>query len=180
MDSSHEGQIYDIGDGCRFSGFSGVSGSLAAFRPQRKYIDDDPFSVTGRYSPMPIRRSGGLAEDELTHSIIGAFFVVHRELGFGFLEHVYASALEIELRDRGHTVARELGVIVRYRDMEVAHQRLDMVVDDKVILEIKASERLHQEATRQLFNYLRATNLEVGLLLHFGRSARFHRVFFEH
>ena len=125
---------------------------------------------------MAIRRPGGLIEEELSGSIIGAFFKVHRRLGFGFLEHVYAAALEIELRARQHNVARECGVTVRYQGIEVAHQRLDMVIDRKLVVEIKSSEKLHKDATRQLFNYLRATNLEVGLLLHFGRDANFHRV----
>jgi GxxExxY protein len=88
---------------------------------------------------------------------------------------VYTNALEVELRGRGHDVAREFSVGVQYGGIEVAHQRLDMVVDDKLVVEIKASENLHADATRQLFNYLRATRLEVGLLLHFGRSAKFRR-----
>jgi GxxExxY protein len=125
---------------------------------------------------MVIRRPGGLIEEELSGSVIGAFFTVHRHLGYGFLEHVYAAALEIELRDRGHDVARQLGVVVRYKHIEIADQRLDMVVDHKLVVEIKSSEKLHRDAPRQLFNYLRATNLEVGLLLHFGRDANCQRV----
>jgi GxxExxY protein len=117
-----------------------------------------------------------LIEEELTHSVIGAFFTVHRALGFGFLEHVHAAALERELLARGHRVARELDVVVQYAGLEIAHQRLDMVVDDRVVLEIKSTEHLHRDAKRQLYNYLRATRFEVGLLLHFGRSARLHRV----
>lgn len=117
-----------------------------------------------------------LLEEALSGSVIGAFYAVHRGLGFGFVEYVYAAALELELLDRGHRVAREFGVAVRYRGVEIAQQRLDMVVDDKLVVEIKSGERLHHDAKRQLYNYLRATNLEVGLLLHFGRSARFHRV----
>lgn len=128
---------------------------------------------------MPIRRPGGLIEEELTSSIISAFFAVHKQLGFGFLEQVYASALEIELRDRGHDVARQLGVVVRYKGIEIAHQRLDMVVDGKVIVEIKSTEKLHRDANRQLYNYLRATTLDVGLLLHFGRDANFFRVVYQ-
>ena len=89
---------------------------------------------------------------------------------------MYAAALEIELRDRGHDVARQFGVVVRYKHIEIAHQRLDIVVDHKLVVEIKSSEKLHRDAPRQLFNYLRATNHEVGLLLHFGRDANFQRV----
>ena len=125
---------------------------------------------------MTIRRPGGLLEEDLTGSVIGAFYTVHRELGFGFLEHVYQAALEIELRERGHEVARQFGVAVRYRGVEIAHQRLDMVVDHRLVVEIKSTERLHPDAERQLLGYLRATTLQVGLLLHFGRSGKFRRV----
>jgi GxxExxY protein len=117
-----------------------------------------------------------LVEEQLTHSVIGGFYAVHRELGFGFLEHVHAAALEYELLQRGHRVSREFDVTIRYAGLDIAHQRLDMLVDDKLVVEIKSTERLHPDAKRQLHNYLRATSLDVGLLLHFGRSARFHRV----
>src|SRR6478736_3917718 len=106
-----------------------------------------------------------LIEKELTSSVIGAFFAVHRALGFGFLEHVHAAALD-----------REINVLIQYDGADIAHQRLDMVVDDKVVIEIKSTEHLHRDAKRQLYNYLRATRFEVGLLLHFGRSANFYRV----
>ena len=121
-----------------------------------------------------------LLEEELTRSVIGAFYNVHRSLGFGFVEPVHAAALELELRSRGHDVAREFGVTISYRGVPIAQQRLDMVVDQKLVVEIKSTERLHRDAKRQLYNYLRATNLEVGLLLHFGRSANFYRVVKSH
>ena len=128
---------------------------------------------------MAIRRPGGLIEEELSHSVIGAFFAVHRKLGFGFLEQIYASALELELKARGHQVGREVEIIVYYDGVPVGRQRLDMIVDEKLIVEIKSPERLHRGACRQLYNYLRGTSLEVGLLLHFGREADFYRVIFE-
>ncbi len=117
-----------------------------------------------------------LLEERLSHSVIGAFYDVYNQLGFGFLESVYASALQLELLQRGHRVVREFDVTVRYSNVAIAHQRLDMVVDERLIVEIKATERLHRDAGRQLYNYLRATNLEVGLLFHFGRSAHFYRL----
>jgi GxxExxY protein len=117
-----------------------------------------------------------LLEEALTGSVIGAFYEVHRGLCFGFVEPIHAAALELELRSRGHAVAREFGVNVYYRGVAIAQQRLDMVVDEKLVVEIKSTERLHRDAKRQLYNYLRATNLEVGLLLHFGRSANFCRI----
>lgn len=117
-----------------------------------------------------------LIERELTGSVIGAFFDVYNELGFGFLEHIYAMALERELLGRGHRVAREMGIRVSFRGHDLGMQRLDMVVDGKLVIEIKSTYELHKEAPRQVYNYLRASKLEVGLLLHFGPHPRFHRL----
>jgi GxxExxY protein len=118
-----------------------------------------------------------LIEEQLTRSIIGAFYSVYRALGFGFLEHVYVMALERELRDREHRVAREASVRVTYKGEELCTQRIDMIVDEKVVVETKSAYELHPAAQRQLYNYLRATNIEVGLLLHFGREPEFYRLF---
>lgn len=117
-----------------------------------------------------------LLEAELTKSIIGAFYTVYRVLGFGYLEGVYAAALESELSKRGHRVAREVLVPVYYLGDLIAYQRLDMLVDDRVIVELKAAEHLPPIAERQLANYLRCTSLEIGLLLHFGPEPKFRRV----
>jgi GxxExxY protein len=108
--------------------------------------------------------------------VIGAFFEVYNTLGYGFLEHIYVLALERELRARGHEVAREVGVRIFYKGEELAYQRLDMVIDGKIVVEKKATARLHAGAPRQVYNYLKATNIEVGLLLHFGREANFYRI----
>jgi GxxExxY protein len=117
---------------------------------------------------------------DLTRSIIGAFYDVHRGLGFGYLESTYATALEQKLRDKNHEVAREFAVRVIFEGREVGFHRLDMVVDGKVVVELKSTLLLHPSARRQLHSYLKATNLEVGLLLHFGESPRFHRLFVDH
>lgn len=122
------------------------------------------------------RSHGGLLEEALTESVIGAFYDVYNTLGPGFLEHVYAAALERELIARGHRVAREYGVIVYYKGQELAWQRLDMVVDGKLVVEIKSTQRLPEAAPRQLYSYLKSTRFEVGLLLHFGPQARFFRI----
>jgi GxxExxY protein len=122
------------------------------------------------------RRQGGLIEEELSSSVIGCFYDVYNTLGYGFLEHVYSLALERELLARGHRVAREFAAVIFYKGLELTSQRLDMVVDDKLVVEIKATSTLGESAPRQLFNYLRATNLEVGLLLHFGPTPRFFRL----
>jgi GxxExxY protein len=117
-----------------------------------------------------------LVEERLTHSIIGAFYDVYNTLGFGFLEHLYVMALERELLRRGHHVAREVGVQVMYKGEELGTQRLDMIVDGKVVIETKSTYELHRAAERQLYNYLRATNLEVGLLFYFGPKPQFYRL----
>jgi GxxExxY protein len=119
---------------------------------------------------------GELIEERLTHSAIGAFFDVYNTLGFGFLELVYVIALERELVARGHKVNREQWVPVLYKGEEICKQRLDMVVDGKLIIEIKATPDLPKTATRQLYNYLRVTALSVGLLFHFGVEPRFYRL----
>lgn len=123
-----------------------------------------------------IRREGGILHEKVTHEIIGVFFEGYNELGYGFLESVYSAALADVLKERGHTVFRQLAVTVQFRGTAIAWQRLDMVVDDCGILEIKASRELAKIAPRQLYNYLKATNLEVGLLLHFGPNPAFYRL----
>jgi GxxExxY protein len=116
-----------------------------------------------------------LIEEKLTSSAIGAFFEVYNTLGFGFLEHVYVRALEIELRRLGHRVGRQVGVQIMYKGEEIAYQRLDLIVNDKLIIEAKSTYDLRKGARRQVYNYLRATNLEVGLLFHFGPEPKFYR-----
>jgi GxxExxY protein len=120
-----------------------------------------------------------MLEEALTRSIIGTFYEVHKGLGFGFREYIYVLALERDLAAKGHNVHREVAVPVYYRGEPLAWQTLDMVVDGKVVIETKAAERLHPGASQQLFSYLCSTNMEVGLLLHFGREAKFQRVICE-
>jgi GxxExxY protein len=117
-----------------------------------------------------------LIEERLTHSIIGAFYDVYNALGFGFLEHLYVTALERELLKREHDVAREVSVHVMYKGEELGTQRLDMIVAGKVVIEVKSTFELHRSAERQLYNYLRATNLELGFLFYFGPKPQFYRV----
>ena len=119
---------------------------------------------------------GDLIEGRLTESIIGAFYDVYNNLGYGFLEHVYVRALERELRTRGHNAAREVAIPVHYKGEVIAEQRLDMIVDHKILIEIKSTHDLHKAAARQVYNYLKATTLEVGLLFHFGPLPRFYRM----
>lgn len=116
-------------------------------------------------------RSSQFIEQALTHEIIGGFYTVYNELGYGFLESVYANALSLELERRGLKVQRELPVEIRYLGQPVGNYRMDFVVDQRVLVEIKATESIGMVHRRQLFNYLRASTLPIGLLLHFGPRA---------
>ena len=116
-----------------------------------------------------------LIEEELTRSVIGAFFEVYNHVGFGFLEHNYCQAMVCELEARGLGVTREVSVDVMYKGQRIGWQRLDMVVDKKVIVEVKSNFQLHPSAIRQLYSYLKGTGFEVGLLLHFGPEPKFYR-----
>jgi GxxExxY protein len=105
---------------------------------------------------------------ELTEAIIGAFFAVYSALGYGFLEKVYVNALKLELERRGLKVECEFPIIVRYLGQKVGEYYADLIVNDLVIVEVKATKALIQEHEAQLLNYLKATPYEVGLLLNFG------------
>jgi GxxExxY protein len=117
-----------------------------------------------------------LLEHKTTAAIIGAFYEVYNKLGYGFLEHVYSLALERELVERGHTVSREVIVTVSYKGKPLTTPRLDMVVNHNVVVENKSTAVLPAFTRRQTLNYLRASTLEVGLILHFGPSAKFYRI----
>ena len=116
-----------------------------------------------------------LIHREVTQTIIDAFYIVYNKLGYGFSESIYAAALQHELTKAGLKVDREVNVRVRYDDIALGRVRLDMIVQDKVVVETKAIRNLPEELEAQVFNYLRATNLEVGLLLNFGPRPRFKR-----
>ena len=117
-----------------------------------------------------------LFHESLTRSVIGAFFEVYNNLESGYLEQLYAAPLSIELHARGHVVDREVNVRVFYKGTEIGWQRLDMIVDGVLVVEVKSTKELHPIAHRQLQNYLSATKLDVGLLLHFGPKPKFHRL----
>ena len=116
-----------------------------------------------------------LIHERLTYSIIGSFYEVNNTLGLGFFEGVYMSALERELIARGHRVEREVWVPVWYKGEVVARQRVDMIVDETVIVEGKATFQLHSDAGRQPYSYVRSTKFEVALLLHFNPKPRAYR-----
>jgi len=110
---------------------------------------------------------------ELTNKIIGAYYKVYNLLGYGFLEKVYENALKIELRKLNLKVDQQRNIKVVYEGFEVGDYYADLIVEDLVIIELKAAEAICEQHEAQLLNYLKATNKEVGLLLNFGKEAKF-------
>lgn len=115
---------------------------------------------------------------ELTAEIIRCFYVVYNALGFGFLEKVYENALRIELIKAGLSVVKQMPVTVYYDEQVVGEYFADLVVEKKIILELKAAESLCEEHELQLINYLKATDYEIGLLLNFGKKPEIRRKIF--
>jgi len=122
---------------------------------------------------------GDMKYKELTDSIIQAFYGVYNELGFGFLENVYQNALYFELQNRGFMVEPQKAIDVYYKNQIVGKYKADLVVNDLIILELKAADVLANEHELQLINYLKATDKEVGLLLNFGKKAEIRRKVFD-
>ena len=121
----------------------------------------------------------GLKHSELTDKIIGVFYDVYNELGYGFLESTYAEATLIALEQSGLKAVREVPVPVWFRSRKVGRYFADMVVDDRVLLELKATRNLESAHEAQLLHYLRATDFGVGLLLNFGVRPQFRRLLFD-
>jgi len=105
--------------------------------------------------------------NELTYQINGAIFEVNKVLGVGFLEKIYENALLIELQDRRLKAASQVPIIIKYKNKEVGEYFADIVVENKVILELKAVESLEKIHEAQLLNYLKATGYKIGLLVNF-------------
>jgi len=132
--------------------------------------ETDATALAATVEKSGLRSDKPLLHGEITSSIIDSFFEVHGELGFGFREYIYARVLERLLIQKGHKVDREVAVMVYFRGELLAYERMDMVVDGKVIIENKTREPLDPDAQGQLFAGLAATNLEVGLVFHFERK----------
>ncbi len=120
-----------------------------------------------------------LKHSEITEKIIKAFYEVYNELGSGFLESVYESALAIVLKDFGLMVECQKEIPVFFRGQSLGLFRADLVINNKVILELKAVKTLSPVHEAQLLNYLKATDIEVGLLINFGQKPSFKRFVFE-
>jgi len=119
-----------------------------------------------------------MLHQEITDLIIKSFYKVYNSLGYGFLEKVYENALKIELLKQGLTVEQQKNIKVFYESEQVGEYFADLLINDLVIVELKAAENLCEEHEAQLLNYLKATELEVGLLLNFGKEPQFKRKFF--
>ena len=111
-----------------------------------------------------------MIEDELTGKILQACFEVSNELGAGFLESVYEKALVIALADKGLKAESQVSLKVSFRDRAVGEFFADVLVEDKVLLELKAIQSLTKEHYSQIINYLNAAQIDVGLLINFGKA----------
>jgi GxxExxY protein len=116
---------------------------------------------------------------DVTDAIIKAFYDVYNELGYGFLEKVYQNSLYIELKSRGFHVEAQKQIKVHFKGVEVGEYYADLLVNNLIILELKAAENVIEEFEFQLINYLKGTDKEVGLLLNFGKKPEFRRKVFE-
>lgn len=121
----------------------------------------------------------GLKHADLTEKLIGIFFNIHNELGHGFLESVYEQAFSIVLAENNIFFQRQMAVPVWFHGQQIGEFRADLLVDGKVLVELKTGRDIEPAWEKQLLNYLRATDVEVGLLFNFGPNAQFKRYAFE-
>ena len=112
---------------------------------------------------------------DLTALIISCFYTVYNQLGYGFLEKVYENALKIELKKHSLKVEAQRPIHVYYEQNVVGEYFADLIIEDKIIVEIKAAEALCKAHEIQLINYLKATQIEIGLLLNFGKKPEIKR-----
>lgn len=120
----------------------------------------------------------GILHEEVTDKILKGFYNVYNTLGYGFLEKVYENALYLELTSLGLKCERQKPIDVFYKNDKVGNYFADIIVENAIILELKAADNIAEEHEFQLINYLKATNMEVGLLLNFGKIPQFKRKVF--
>ncbi|NIM98617.1 MAG: GxxExxY protein [candidate division Zixibacteria bacterium] len=121
-----------------------------------------------------------MKHEAVTRKIIECAFKVHNKLGFGFLESVYQNALAIELSRAGLKVDKERRIVVQYDGQVVGDFNADMIVEDKIIVELKSLKEIHPIHEAQVVNYLKATGMEVGLLVNFGEKVQIKRKVLNH
>lgn len=127
---------------------------------------------------MRIKPDKTLLDEALTEKVIGVFFEVYNELGYGFLENVYEKAMSVALRDVGLQVSSQVPINVHFRGTVIGEYRADLVVENRLILELKAVSEITSVHETQLVNYLKATQIPLGLLLNFGPKPGFKRKIF--
>ena len=120
----------------------------------------------------------GLLHRNITEAILNVYYEVYNELGSGFLEKVYQNAMYFELKERGYQVEAQKQIKVYFKKQLVGEYFSDLLVEDKVIVELKATEVLMNVHMAQIMNYLKATEIEVGLLLNFGEEPEFKRIIY--
>ena len=120
-----------------------------------------------------------LLHQRLTDAIIKTFYEVYNELGYGFLEKVYQNSMNLELKNKGYQVEVQKKIKVYYKGAEVGEYYADLIVENLIILELKAVDYIVKDFENQILNYLRSTDCEVGLLLNFGKKPEFKRKIFE-
>ncbi len=127
---------------------------------------------------MPQIDADNFKYKEVTDKIIRGFFEVYNELGDGFLEAVYEHALYLVLTDYSLRVERQKDIEVHFRNAVIGSYKADLIVEGKVIIELKATRAIDPAHEAQLIHYLKATQMEVGMLLNFGRKPEFKRLVF--
>jgi GxxExxY protein len=158
-------------DDRRFGG--GGEGAAAGEKPGRGIR----CFARGRSHAMPTAASG-FEHPELTEKIIGIFYQVYNELGYGFLESVYEAAMSVALAEAGLSVCPQFPVSVHFRGRSIGEFKIDLLVENIVTLELKAARTLDASHEAQTLNYLRATNIEIALLLNFGPKPEIKRLVF--
>jgi GxxExxY protein len=124
------------------------------------------------------KNNDNLVPKELINTILTCFYQVYNDLGYGFLERVYQNALYYALIDEGLKCEAEKTIKVYHKERVVGEYRADLLVEDSVLLELKTNEELNSANEKQLINYLKATTIEVGYLLNFGKKPQFSRKVF--
>ena len=140
------------------------------------------FSRIGSECALHFVHMGAIAtlkHADVTEKIIGVFYDVYNELGYGFLECVYEESLVIALTDAGLTANRQIHLPVWFRGHKVGEFRADMLVEHSVLLELKSARSLDPAHEAQLLHYLKSTEIEVGMLLNFGSRPQFRRLLFD-
>ena len=119
-----------------------------------------------------------MLHEKLTEVVLKSYYKVYNTLGYGFLEKVYENAMLIELKRNGIAAVAQKNIKVYYESEEVGDYFADILIEDKIIVELKSTEKLSESHEAQLLNYLKATEIEVGMLMNFGKKPEFKRKIF--